>query len=132
MTAYREPPVFVVRVFNPVVSFLVWWRVRWLGPESKRGLEVRRRKSSAWRGVPVDESAVGERHYLVSPPGETAWVENLRAADSAGSRGSPLRRSRTTRSRRCYASSSCTGRGRPRGSSPPVRRRPTPGSATSP
>ena len=60
MTTYREPPVFVVRVFNPVVSFLVWWRVRWLGPESKRGLEVRRRKSGAWRGVPVDESAVGD------------------------------------------------------------------------
>ena len=52
----REPPVFVVRVFTPVMSFLV----RWLGPESKRGLEVRRRKSGAWRGVPVDESAVGD------------------------------------------------------------------------
>jgi hypothetical protein len=46
MTAYREPPVFVVRVFNPVVSFLVWR----LGPENKRGLEVRRRNSGAWRG----------------------------------------------------------------------------------
>ncbi len=66
MTAYREPPVFVVRVFNPVVSFLVWWRVRWLGPESKRGLEVRRRKGGAWRGVPVDESAVGD--CIASPP----------------------------------------------------------------
>jgi hypothetical protein len=62
MTAYRKPPVFVVRVFNPVVSFLV----RWLGPESKRGLEVRRRKGGAWRGVPVDESAV--RDCITSPP----------------------------------------------------------------
>jgi hypothetical protein len=128
MTAYREPPVFVVRVFNPVVSFLVWR----LGPENKRGLEVRRRNSGAWRGVPVDGPAVGKGHYLVYPRGETPWVKNLSAADSAGSRGSPLRRSRTTRSRRCYASSSRAGRGRPRGTSPPLRRRPTPGSATSP
>jgi hypothetical protein len=101
MTTYREPPAFVVRVFKPVVSLLV----RCSAPRASGGLEFRWRKSGAWRGVPVDEFVVGDRHYLVSARGETQWVKNLRAADSAGSRGSPLRRSRKTRGRRCYASS---------------------------
>lgn len=79
MTAYRKPPALVVRVFNPIVNFLVGRLGLDLG--DKRTLEVRGRRSGEWRGVPVNMLSLQGKRYLVSPRGETQWVRNLRAAD---------------------------------------------------
>jgi deazaflavin-dependent oxidoreductase (nitroreductase family) len=77
MASYREPSWLVVRVFNPIMSFLVGSLGLDLG--GRRVLEVRGRRSGEWRSVPVNLLVLEDERYLVSPRGETQWVRNLRA-----------------------------------------------------
>lgn len=74
---YRAPGRFTRRVFNPLVAWLTRSGVSVWG---SRVLEVRGRRSGAWRATPVNVLQIDDRSYLVAPRGETQWVRNLRAA----------------------------------------------------
>lgn len=68
-----------------------------LNLQGARVLDVRGRKSGEIHSVPVNPLEVGERRFLVSVRGESAWVRNLRAAGEA-----TLRRGRNTESIRVH------------------------------
>ena len=70
--AYRRPPAFVRRVFNPIA-------IR-LGLSGTEALEVRGHRSGAIRRTAVIPLEHEGALYLVSPRGGTEWVRNLRAA----------------------------------------------------
>lgn len=51
-----------------------------LGVAGARVLEVKGRKSGAWRQTPVNPLSFEGERYLVAPRGHTQWVRNLRAS----------------------------------------------------
>lgn len=77
--AYRKPPFFVRRVFNPIAMRF--------GIGGTKTLVVRGRRSGKEQRVPVITIEKDGVRYLVSPRGETDWVRNLRAAGEAELRG---------------------------------------------
>jgi len=74
--AYRKPPLFARRVFNPIA-------MRFAISNSKT-LTVRGRLSGQEHRVPVIPVELQGSRYLVSPRGEADWVRNLRAAGGRG------------------------------------------------
>lgn len=68
-----------------------------LNLQGAKVLDVKGRKSGEIRSVPVNSLVVGERRFIVSVRGESAWVRNLRAAGEA-----TLRRGRNTESIRVH------------------------------
>ena len=74
---YRAPGGFTRRVFNPLVA---WLTRRGVSVWGSSVLEVRGRRSGAWRANPVNVLEIDGRSYLVAPRGETQWVRNLRTA----------------------------------------------------
>jgi deazaflavin-dependent oxidoreductase (nitroreductase family) len=83
--AYLKPPLFVRRLFNPLVI-----RFGFAGAET---VVVTGRRSGQPREAPVRPLSYDGARYLVSTYGEADWVRNLRAA---GGRGE-LRRGGTVR-----------------------------------
>lgn len=74
---YLAPGRFTRRVFNPTVA---WLTRRGLSLWGSRTLEVRGRRSGAWRSTPVNLLEVGGRSYVVAARGRTEWVRNLEAS----------------------------------------------------
>lgn len=74
---YRAPGRFTRFVFNPTVA---WLTRRGLSLWGSRVLEVRGRRSGAWRSTPVNLLEMDGRSYLVAARGRTDWVRNLEAA----------------------------------------------------
>jgi deazaflavin-dependent oxidoreductase (nitroreductase family) len=86
--AYRKPPFFTRKVFNPLAM-----RFGVAGAET---LTVRGRRTGEPRSVPVIPVEHDGQRYLVSPRGEADWVKNLRAVGgrgelTAGGRTEPFR-----------------------------------------
>jgi hypothetical protein len=77
---YLKPDAMTRRVANPLVSGLVKIGI---GVRGARILQVRGRTSGKVRSVPVNPLPLSGERYLVSPRGETQWVRNIRAANSA-------------------------------------------------
>jgi deazaflavin-dependent oxidoreductase (nitroreductase family) len=73
----RTPGWFTRNVFNRAVAFLTR---RGISVWGSRVLEVRGRKSGAWRRTPVNVLTLGEERYLVAPRGHVQWTHNMRAA----------------------------------------------------
>lgn len=73
--AYRKPPFFVRKIFNPLAMRF--------GVSGTQALTVTGRISGDPRRVPVTPVEYEGDEYLVSPRGESDWVKNLRAADTA-------------------------------------------------
>ncbi len=80
MSEYYRPPSQTERVFNRIVSALMRLGV---GAPAARQLEVRGRTSGQPRRTPVNLLQLDGEEYLVSPPGNTQWVRNIRAAGTA-------------------------------------------------
>lgn len=76
-TRYVVPDAFTRRVFNPLVARLTRLGVSVWG---SRVLEVRGRRTGAWRTTPVNVLTVDGRRFLVAPRGTTEWVRNVRVA----------------------------------------------------
>lgn len=74
---YRPPDAFTRRVFNPLVAGLTRLGI---GVYGSRVLEVKGRKTGAWRSTPVNLLSLNGDEYLVSPRGHTQWVRNIRVA----------------------------------------------------
>jgi deazaflavin-dependent oxidoreductase (nitroreductase family) len=70
--AYLKPPLFTQRVFNPLAMRF--------GIGGAATLIVAGRRTGVKQRVPVIPVEVGERRYIVSTRGESAWTRNLRAA----------------------------------------------------
>ncbi|CAA9553908.1 MAG: hypothetical protein AVDCRST_MAG33-1123 [uncultured Thermomicrobiales bacterium] len=79
-TRPRQPGWFLRHVANPVVSILVRLGVM---PARIQLLCVAGRRSGRVQAVPLTPVDLGGKTYLVSPRGEMAWVQNLRAAGKA-------------------------------------------------
>jgi deazaflavin-dependent oxidoreductase (nitroreductase family) len=74
--AYRKPPAFAAKVFNPVaMRFPISGTSTLSVPGRRTGKPVR---------VPVIPIEHDGKRYLVSPRGEAHWVRNLRAAGGDG------------------------------------------------
>jgi deazaflavin-dependent oxidoreductase (nitroreductase family) len=73
---YERPGWFTKHVFNRVVAALTRLGLSVAG---SRVLEVRGRRTGAWRQTPVNVLTVDGVRYLVAPRGHTQWVKNLRA-----------------------------------------------------
>lgn len=80
MTDYYRPPSQTERVFNRIVSALMRLGV---GAPAARQLEVRGRTSGQPRRTPVNLLQLDGDEYLLSPPGNTQWVRNIRVAGAA-------------------------------------------------
>jgi deazaflavin-dependent oxidoreductase (nitroreductase family) len=76
-THFRRPGWFTKNVFNRIVAALTGLGLSVLG---SRVLEVRGRRSGAWRRTPVNLLSHDGQRYLVAPRGETQWVRNLRVS----------------------------------------------------
>jgi deazaflavin-dependent oxidoreductase (nitroreductase family) len=77
VSAYRRPSWIMLHLVDPLTRFLVGS----LGLDDHNGtrvLEVKGRKSGAWRATPVRLLELDGRRYLVAISGETHWVRNLR------------------------------------------------------
>jgi deazaflavin-dependent oxidoreductase (nitroreductase family) len=76
MTVYHKPTA-MTKFFNSI-----WGRLAGSGLTPKRNvmLEVKGRRSSEARSVPVNIVEFEVGRYLVSPRGESEWVRNVRAA----------------------------------------------------
>jgi deazaflavin-dependent oxidoreductase (nitroreductase family) len=74
---FQEPGWFTRNVFNPGVQGLTALGISVMG---SRVLEVKGRKSGAWRSTPVNLLEVDGVRYLVAPRGHTQWVRNMRVA----------------------------------------------------
>lgn len=72
---YRKPPFFVRKIFNPLAMRF--------GISGTQALTVAGRVSGTPRRVPVTPVEYEGTEYLVSPRGESDWVKNLRATDTA-------------------------------------------------
>jgi deazaflavin-dependent oxidoreductase (nitroreductase family) len=80
VSEYYRPPSQIERVFNRIVSALM--RLGIAAPAARQ-LEVRGRTSGQPRRTPVNLLRLDGEEYLVSPPGNTQWVRNIRAAGRA-------------------------------------------------
>ncbi len=80
MSEYYRPPSQIERVFNWIVSALM--RLGIAAPTAQQ-LEVRGRTSGQPRRTPVNLLQLDGEEYLLSPPGNTQWVRNIRAAGTA-------------------------------------------------
>jgi len=80
VSEYYRPPSQTERVFNRIVSALMRLGV---GAPAARQLEVRGRTSGQPRRTPINLLQLDGEEYLVSPPGNTQWVRNIRAAGTA-------------------------------------------------
>lgn len=74
--AYRKPPLFARRVFNPIAMKF--------GISHSETLAVPGRRTGQEHRVPVIPVEIQGQRYLVSPRGEADWVRNLRAAAGQG------------------------------------------------
>jgi deazaflavin-dependent oxidoreductase (nitroreductase family) len=74
---YVVPNLFTRNVFNRLVAGLTRLGISVWG---SRVLEVRGRKSSQPRRLPVNVLTLEGTRYLVAPRGHTQWVRNLRVA----------------------------------------------------
>jgi deazaflavin-dependent oxidoreductase (nitroreductase family) len=77
VSGYRQPPWIMRHVFDP----LTLWLVGRLGMDDHNGtrvLEVKGRRSGAWRATPVKLLELDGQRYLVAMYGETSWIKNLR------------------------------------------------------
>lgn len=81
---YLAPDRVTQCVLNPIVTGLVKVGVTVRGA---RELQVRGRRSGAWRMNPVNPLEHDGRTYLVAPRGHTEWVRNLRVAGEGRLRG---------------------------------------------
>ena len=77
MTTRYDEPNRAARATNVVFRWLAEAGVSVAGT---RALRVRGRTTGKLRGVVVNLMTVGDRHYVVSPRGNTQWVRNARAA----------------------------------------------------
>src|SRR5260221_831035 len=82
---FQEPGWFTKHVFNRIVAGLARLGVSIAG---SRVLEVQGRKSGEWRQTPVNPLEFEGNRYLVSPPGNTQRVRNMRV--SRGRRLGPV------------------------------------------
>src|SRR4051794_17505007 len=85
-TDSQRPGWFTKHAFSPIVAGLTRLGVSLAG---SRVLEVRGRKSGAWRSTPVNPLAYEGQRYIVAPRGETQWVRNLRASGEGRLRKGP-------------------------------------------
>jgi deazaflavin-dependent oxidoreductase (nitroreductase family) len=74
--AYRKPPAFAAKVFNPIALRF--------GISGTQTLSLTGRRTGATHRVPVIPIEHDGKRYLVSPRGEAHWVRNLRAAGGDG------------------------------------------------
>lgn len=74
----------LARRINDLVGWLARHRVPLGGAQ---WLEVRGRRSGAWRGAVVNPLTLDGVTYLVAPRGRTQWVRNLRVAQRCRVRG---------------------------------------------
>jgi deazaflavin-dependent oxidoreductase (nitroreductase family) len=74
---YQAPGWFTNRVFNPLVAALTRAGISVYG---SRVLEVKGRRSGAWRSTPVNLLPYEGGRYLVAPRGQTQWVRNIRVS----------------------------------------------------
>ncbi|MBA3873935.1 MAG: nitroreductase family deazaflavin-dependent oxidoreductase [Anaerolineae bacterium] len=83
--SYQRPSALRVRVINPVIKFLVLKMGMGSNGEQDvmRILRVRGRKSGRSYDFPLRVASLEGQHYILSMLGETQWVRNLRAADTA-------------------------------------------------
>ena len=77
--AYRKPPLFAAKVFNPLAMRF--------GISGAQTLAVAGRRSARVHRVPVIPVQLDGATYLVSPRGEAHWVRNLRAGGGVGDLG---------------------------------------------
>ena len=77
--AYRKPPLFAAKVFNPLAMRF--------GISGAHTLAVAGRRSGRVHRVPVIPVQLDGATYLVSPRGEAHWVRNLRAGGGVGDLG---------------------------------------------
>jgi hypothetical protein len=77
MTTRYDEPNLAARATNVVFRWLAEAGVSVAGT---RALRVRGRTTGKLRGVVVNLMTVDDRHYVVSPRGNTQWVRNARAA----------------------------------------------------
>jgi deazaflavin-dependent oxidoreductase (nitroreductase family) len=75
--AFQEPGWFTRNVFNRAIHGLM---ALGISVQGSRVLEVKGRKSGAWRSTPVNLLEVDGARYLVAPRGNTQWVRNMRVA----------------------------------------------------
>jgi len=80
---YRRPGWFTRNVFNRVVALATQAGISVWG---SRVLQVRGRKSGAFRETPVNLLTHDGARYLVAPRGVTEWVRNLRVAQEGSLR----------------------------------------------
>jgi deazaflavin-dependent oxidoreductase (nitroreductase family) len=74
---FQEPGWFTKNVFNRLVAAATKLGISVAG---SRVLEVKGRKSGAWRKTPVNLLELEGRRYLVAPRGNTQWVRNIRVS----------------------------------------------------
>jgi deazaflavin-dependent oxidoreductase (nitroreductase family) len=74
---FQEPGWFTKHVFNRIVAGLARLGISIAG---SRVLEVRGRKSGAWRQTPVNPLEFEGHRYLVAPRGNAQWVRNMRVS----------------------------------------------------
>jgi len=74
---FQEPGWFTKHVFNRLVAAATRLGLSVAG---SRVLEVKGRKSGAWRKTPVNLLDFEGRRYLVAPRGNTQWVRNMRVS----------------------------------------------------
>ena len=82
---YQRPSVLRTRIINPAIRFLVLRMGMGSSGEQDvmRILRVKGRKSGRVYDFPLRIASLEGRQYIVSMLGETQWVRNLRAADTA-------------------------------------------------
>jgi len=80
-SAYRRPPWIMAHVVDPLTILLVG-RLGMDDHNGTRVLEVKGRRSGAWRSTPVKLLELNGLRYLVAMYGNTNWVKNLRASGS--------------------------------------------------
>ncbi len=76
--AHRQPPWIMRHLFDPLTLLLVG-RFGMDDHNGTRVLEVKGRKSGAWRTTPVRLLELEGQRYLVAMYGETGWAKNLRS-----------------------------------------------------
>lgn len=77
MTTRYDEPNGIARAANTVFRWLAEAGISIAGT---RAMRVRGRTTGKLRGVVVNLMTVDDRHFVVSPRGNTQWVRNARAA----------------------------------------------------
>lgn len=74
---YTRPPWIMMHIVDPL-TILAVGRLGLDDHNGTRVVEVKGRKSGAWRATPVKLLELEGRQYLVAMYGETQWAKNLR------------------------------------------------------